>query len=48
MFKALLVAAAMLIAIVFAGATSAAADTGQQPTSQATLSCPSDMHWSFC
>lgn len=48
MFKALLVAAAMLIAIVFAGATSAAADTGQWPIASPTQPCPADMHWSPC
>ena len=47
MFKALLVGMAMLIGIVFVGATSAAAQTVRPSTDQ-TLACPNDMHWGPC
>ncbi|HEX9339296.1 MAG TPA: hypothetical protein VF892_25565 [Pseudonocardiaceae bacterium] len=48
MFKAFIVAVAVLAGIVCAGVIGAA-ETGQTHTAAQTLDCPADMHWaSLC
>ncbi len=47
MFKAIIVAVALLAGVVCVGTTSAMA-AGQTQTTAQPLDCTSDMHWSPC